>query len=1123
MPISTRLIIALFLIIAAPTIRAQALVPDPSFSSPLLETTFPEGPLAINLTALPDGGVLVTTTADAVDAKAVSLLCKLRADGSVDTAFRTPVFKDIPIVSYVYSDGRLLVHDGDKSLVRLLANGALDPSYRELSIVDSMGFRILPLSDGRLVATFGQRIVTLQSEGGFASDVNLNGRAYDAFLQPDGKIIIAGTIIVTGRGAKVARLNADGSIDTSFDSISALSNAGEVRSVIALPDGTIVVGAAFGPIRLMSNGAYDPSYVSTPDRLIYAGGFSRLGPGSSKLYYYISNHNSFGALIPELRRLDAGGTLDSSFNVPGVTLPSTAQPFPFASWDEKSFYFIAALTTDRAHQRLAVIRTDANGVIDPRFNPRFSRRAASAWRIVRQPDGKYVVAGALDHANGTAIHPEIYNCIRLNADGSLDRGFQAPPTTIINQIVHIVIPQGIQPDGRLIVGGDGGIYRLNVDGSRDTSFPILSGREATVLPDGSFIAAEANGRMSRYSRNGIRDTSFDAGNAYGLGFLAIAPDGKIYTGRPARFLPNGAPDPSWVDSTSIPLPATINYAMLGNGTLLVCAEMRSNASSPWHTRLVHLDAAGRSILSIDLPNELPAIARAAWELATANGGGDFKLQKRGIQVPGSILIRGNEITIAPEIQPNGTVTPPLASISRFLASSTVHPQSSRAPTIFQQPVSKEVARGTSIALTVQAFGQLDFTYQWFKDGIPLGTATTSSGIGVLTLNNVQPADAGSYHAEVRNPAGAVVSTAARIRLVGSPVVLQEPELQFTLTAGQTIALTLALSGNGMRVRWMRGDTVVSDETGIGAGMHTSLFTVGEGGVYRALISNTEGETRTREVSIAVNPNAARARLSNVSIRTEASSNDRSLIVGFAVEGDSAGSLGLLIRGIGPALASFGVTGFMPDPRIALRSSATLLDQNDDWGGVESTRAVAMRVGAFPLTDGESRDAALTPSLGIGSYTVQIEDAQGTTGTVLAEIYNTSPSLTNARLVNLSSRAHVRSRNEPLIAGFVIAGDAAQTVLLRGIGPGLAPFGVRDTLPQVELVIFDAQSRKIAESAGYPRSYSSISARVGAFALSGDSVLNAALAVTLQPGAYTVQLRGPLGAAGTALVEIYEIR
>lgn len=1123
MPIQFRLLTALALILFATTSRAQPLVPDPAFTPPVIETTFPDWPIPLALTALPDGGVLVTTLADFVDAKPVAALCKLRADGSIDSSFRPPAFEGQPIVAHASADGRLLVYDGKNRLIRLLANGALDPSYQALPIVDSTGFRILPLSDGRLVATFGQRIVLLQPGGGTAPHFDLTGRAYDAFLQADGKIILAGTIIVGGTAPKVARVNPDGTIDAAFNSISALANVGDVRSVVAFPDGKVVIGSHGGAIRLLPDGAIDYSYIGAPDRFLNSGNISRLA-GSSALYYYTAEYNSISALIPQLRRFDASGAPDAAFNVSGVAMPSTEQPQPLASWDGTSFYFMAAATTERAHRRLVLIRTDANGTIDANFNPRFSRRSALGWHFVRQPDNKYVVTGAFDHVNGTFIHTEGYNCVRLNADGSLDRGFQAPATVIVNQRVYSVLPQGIQPNGQLIVRGDGGIYRLNPNGSRDNTFPTLPEEAATVMADGSFIAAASNGRMTRYSRDGARDASFDAGSAYGLGFLAIAPDGKIYTGWPSRLMPNGAPDPSWVDASGINAPWIASYAMLANGSLLAYVEMRSSDQSPWYTRLVHLDVNGRRTLSVDVPNDLQAIARAAWEIVTANGGGDFKLEKRNsLQLAGVIMIRGREITIAPEMRANAKVAPPLASISRFLASSSVSPQSSLAPTILQQPVGREVTRGASITLTVQACGQLDFTYQWYKDGVPFRTATTSSGVGTLTLNNIQASDTGRYHAEVRNAAGSVASTVARIALAGSPTIVQEPASNFTLAPGQTVAMTVTLAGNGMRIRWLRGDTSVAEESGIDSGAHTSLFTVTETGVYRAVITNSEGENQTRDVIITVNPNASKGRLSNVSVRTEAGPDTRNLIVGFVVEGQSTASIDLLIRGIGPALEAFGVSDFMRDPRTVLRSGTAMVAANDNWGGLAQTRSVAARVGAFALLDEQSRDAALTPSVQTGAYTVQIDDAQGGTGTVLGEIYDASGTTAVARLINLSSRAVVRSNNAPLIAGFVIAGDTAQTLLMRGIGPGLTPFGVTDALPRAELSLFDSAGRKIAEATRASANLATVTQRVGAFMLSGSVDLNAALAITLPPGAYTAQVRGPTGTTGSALIEVYEIR
>jgi hypothetical protein len=158
---------------------------------------------------------------------------------------------------------------------------------------------------------------------------------------------------------------------------------------------------------------------------------------------------------------------------------------------------------------------------------------------------------------------------------------------------------------------------------------------------------------------------------------------------------------------------------------------------------------------------------------------------------------------------------------------------------------------------------------------------------------------------------------------------------------------------------------------------------------------------------------------------------------------------------------------------------------------------------------------------------------GGTGTVLAEIYEVLESNEAAgarRLVNVSGRGTVTAAT-PFIAGFVITGAGPQRVLIRGIGPTLAagPFNVAGALPNPQLTLFRGATAVKTNDDWFRDPESALirdaSARAGAFPLGAGS-LDAAMLLYLEPGAYTVQLHGPVNAnpanaTGIALVEIYE--
>lgn len=125
------------------------------------------------------------------------------------------------------------------------------------------------------------------------------------------------------------------------------------------------------------------------------------------------------------------------------------------------------------------------------------------------------------------------------------------------------------------------------------------------------------------------------------------------------------------------------------------------------------------------------------------------------------------------------------------------------------------------------------------------------------------------------------------------------------------------------------------------------------------------------------------RLLNVSSRGRLGAGADAHIVGFVVSG--ARPKTVLVRGVGPALGAFGVTGAALDPSIQVFSATgSLVAANDNWGDLSSLVDASQRAGAFPLALG-SRDAALLLNLGPGNYTV-VASATGPSGVGLVEVY-----------------------------------------------------------------------------------------------------------------------------------------
>ena len=127
---------------------------------------------------------------------------------------------------------------------------------------------------------------------------------------------------------------------------------------------------------------------------------------------------------------------------------------------------------------------------------------------------------------------------------------------------------------------------------------------------------------------------------------------------------------------------------------------------------------------------------------------------------------------------------------------------------------------------------------------------------------------------------------------------------------------------------------------------------------------------------------------NASTRAFVGTGESVLIPGFVISG--TGTVKLLLRAAGPALAAFGVTGTLADPQISLFSSASsaAIATNDNWSSASNAAAIsaaAVTAGAFAFTAG-SRDAAALVDLSAGSYTATVSGVGATTGTALVEIY-----------------------------------------------------------------------------------------------------------------------------------------
>jgi cytochrome c peroxidase len=264
------------------------------------------------------------------------------------------------------------------------------------------------------------------------------------------------------------------------------------------------------------------------------------------------------------------------------------------------------------------------------------------------------------------------------------------------------------------------------------------------------------------------------------------------------------------------------------------------------------------------------------------------------------------------------------------------------------------------------------------------------------------------------------------------------------------------------------------------------------------------------------PAPSPARSLNISSRLGAGAGDQAIIGGFIITGTTPKSV--LIRGLGPALGTFGLTGLLDDPMLELRAAdGGILFQNDNWKDSQRTE-----IEATPYAPGDDREPVIIASLAPGAYTAILTGKNQTTGLALLEIYDIDQAI-DARLANISTRGFVGAQNNVMIGGFILGGNNGNTrVAIRGLGPSLAQFGLSALLADPTLELHDANGAILIANDNWaddPAAAALLSENGLAPASSNES----AIFTSLAPGQFTAILAGKNGGTGLGIVEVYNLR
>jgi len=269
---------------------------------------------------------------------------------------------------------------------------------------------------------------------------------YALATQPDGKVLMGGTFWMLGGQLhrSLARLNTNGTPDASFNS----GSDGAVNSLALQADGKILVGGTFTNLcdqprrrigRLNADGTLDTSFNPGTDGTVY----SVAEQADGKILVGGAFTNLCGQTRRLLGRLNADGTLDASFN-PGAGGTSAYIGSLMVQADGKILvggYFDMLGGQTRSN----IARINVDGTLDASFNPGTGGNSAYVASLVAQADGKILVGGSFTNLCGQTRK----RIGRLNADGTLDPSFNPEASAIAAFVGSLAV----QTNGKILVGG----------------------------------------------------------------------------------------------------------------------------------------------------------------------------------------------------------------------------------------------------------------------------------------------------------------------------------------------------------------------------------------------------------------------------------------------------------------------------------------------------------------------------------------------------------------------------------------------------------------------------------------------------------------------------------------------
>jgi hypothetical protein len=251
---------------------------------------------------------------------------------------------------------------------------------------------------------------------------------------------------------------------------------------------------------------------------------------------------------------------------------------------------------------------------------------------------------------------------------------------------------------------------------------------------------------------------------------------------------------------------------------------------------------------------------------------------------------------------------------------------------------------------------------------------------------------------------------------------------------------------------------------------------------------------------------------NIATRMSVQTGDNILIAGFIVTGPSGSTKKVIIRGLGPSLAQFGIAGTLSDPFLELHKPDGSVVSNDNWQQGDTSQI------PNGFTPSDPRESVIVATLTPGNYSAVVKGAHGETGVGIAELYDLDAA-SPAKLANISTRGFINTGDDVMIGGFIIGGTEPAKILVRVTGPTLTDFGVPGALADPTLELHDSNGSTISNDDWRETQESEITATT----IPPNKDREPAILATLAPGNYTAVGRGKNDTTGIGLVEAYNLQ